>query len=75
MRVIYYNLNKITKFEMQCTRIWKYNRYLDFMKIVIDKDNKIKLLLDNEVIATGVKDIKRTLKNRNMKIEKKVIWD
>lgn len=75
MRVIYYNLNKITKFEMQCARIWKYNRYLDFMKIVIDKDNKIKLFLDNEVIATGVKDIKRTLKNRNMKIEKKVIWD
>lgn len=75
MQVIYYNLNTITKYQMRSANIWQYNRYLDYVTIVIDEKDKIKLLINDEVVATGVNNIKRILKIKEMKIEKSIIWD
>ena len=75
MKVIYYNLNTITKYQMRSANIWQYNRYIDYAKIIIDENDKIKLLINDEVIATGVNNIKRILKVKEMKIEKSIIWD
>lgn len=75
MQVIYYNLNTITKYQMRSANIWQYNRYLDYVTIVIDENDKIKLLINDEVVATGVNNIKRILKVKEMKIEKSIIWD
>lgn len=75
MQVIYYNLNTITKYQMRFAKIWQYNRYLDYATIIIDEKDKIKLLINDEVIATGVNNIKRILKVKEMKIEKSIIWD
>ncbi len=75
MQVIYYNLNTITKYQMRSANIWQYNRYLDYATIIIDEKDKIKLLINDEVIATGVNNIKRILKIKDMKIEKSIIWN
>ena len=75
MQVIYYNLNTITKYQMRFAKIWQYNRYLDYATIIIDEKDKIKLLINDEVIATGVNNIKRILKIKDMKIEKSIIWN
>lgn len=75
MQVIYYNLNTITKYQMRSANIWQYNRYLDYVSIIIDENDKIKLLINDEVVATGVNNIKRILKVKEMKIEKSIIWD
>lgn len=75
MKVIYYNLNTITKYQMRSANIWQYNRYLDYVSIIIDEKDKIKLLINDEVVATGVNNIKRILKVKDMKIEKSIIWD
>ena len=75
MQVIYYNLNTITKYQMRFANIWQYNRYIDYAKIIIDEKDKIKLLINDEVVATGVNNIKRILKVKDMKIEKSIIWD
>lgn len=75
MQVIYYNLNTITKYQMRSANIWQYNRYLDYVTIIIDEKDKIKLLINDEVVATGVNNIKRILKVKEMKIEKSIIWD
>lgn len=75
MQVIYYNLNTITKYQMRSANIWQYNRYLDYVTIIIDENDKIKLLINDEVVATGVNNIKRILKVKEMKIEKSIIWD
>ena len=75
MQVIYYNFNTITKYKMWFANIWQYNRYIDYAKIIIDEKDKIKLLINDEVVATGVNNIKRILKVKEMKIEKSIIWD
>lgn len=75
MQVIYYNLNTITKYQMRSANIWQYNRYLDYVTIIIDEKDKIQLLINDEVVATGVNNIKRILKVKEMKIEKSIIWD
>ena len=75
MQVIYHNLNTITKYQMRSANIWQYNRYLDYVTIIIDENDKIRLLINDEVIATGVNNIKRILKVKEMKIEKSIIWD
>lgn len=75
MQVIYYNLNTITKYQMRFAKIWQYNRYLDYVTIIIDENDNIKLLINDKVVATGVNNIKRILKVKDMKIEKSIIWD
>lgn len=75
MQVIYHNLNTITKYQMRSANIWQYNRYLDYVTIIIDENDNIKLLINDKVVATGVNNIKRILKVKDMKIEKSIIWD
>ncbi|MFR7544833.1 MAG: hypothetical protein ACLUWN_02675 [Clostridia bacterium] len=75
MQVIYHNLNTITKYQMRFAKIWQYNRYLDYVTIIIDENDNIKLLINDKVVATGVNNIKRILKVKDMKIEKSIIWD
>lgn len=75
MQIIYHNLNTITKYQMRFAKIWQYNRYLDYVTIIIDENDNIKLLINDKVVATGVNNIKRILKVKDMKIEKSIIWD
>lgn len=75
MEITYYNLNKIKKYEMRFAKIWKYGRYLDYVQIIIDENDKIKLLVFDVVVATGVNNIKRILKVENMQIEKSIKWN
>lgn len=75
MEITYYNLNKINKYEMRFAKIWKYGRYLDYVQIIIDENDKIKLLIFDVVVATGVQNIKRILKVENMQIEKSIKWN
>lgn len=75
MKVIYWNINKITKYEMQGKCVWQYGRYLDNVKIIINRKDQIQLIRNNEVLATGVNNIKRILKVENMQLEKQIIYD